>query len=53
MPDRVDIHSRNRVLDGFFKIEEVQFRHQRTDGRMTLPTMYIMMYIIVQKEGRP
>lgn len=31
----VEIHSRKRVLDGFFKIEEVQFRHQRRDGHMS------------------
>ncbi len=33
--ETVEIHSRKRVLDGFFKIEDVQFRHQRTDGQMS------------------
>ena len=35
MTENVEIHSRNCVFDGFFKIEEVQFRHQRTDGEMS------------------
>ncbi len=35
MTEKVEIHSRNCVFEGFFKIEEVQFRHQRTDGSMS------------------
>jgi len=33
--ENVEIHSRNCVFDGFFKIEEVDFRHQRIDGDMS------------------
>ena len=30
----VEIQSRHRILDGFFKIDDVEFRHQRRDGSM-------------------
>lgn len=32
---KVEIVSRVRILDGFFKIDEVEFHHQRADGRMS------------------
>ena len=35
MTEKVEVHSRKRVLDGFFKIEDVQFRHQRVNGTMS------------------
>ncbi len=35
MTEKVEIHSRNCVFEGFFKIEEVQFRHQRRNGSMS------------------
>ena len=31
----VETQSKKRLLDGFFKIEEVEFRHQRVDGQMS------------------
>ena len=31
----VEIQSERRILDGFFKIDEVEFRHQRRDGSMS------------------
>ena len=31
----VEIQSQRRILDGFFKIDEVEFRHQRRDGSMS------------------
>ena len=33
----VEIQSQRRVFDGFFKIDEVEFRHQRRDGSMSPP----------------
>lgn len=35
MTKRVEIQSKKGVFDGFFKIEEVEFRHQRVDGSMS------------------
>jgi nudix-type nucleoside diphosphatase (YffH/AdpP family) len=37
MPSRVEIHSRRRVFDGFFKIEEADLAYERFDGTMTPP----------------
>jgi nudix-type nucleoside diphosphatase (YffH/AdpP family) len=37
MPSRVEIHSRRRVFDGFFKIEEAELAYERFDGSMTPP----------------
>jgi nudix-type nucleoside diphosphatase (YffH/AdpP family) len=37
MPSRVEIHSRRRVFDGFFKIEEAELAYERFDGAMTPP----------------
>lgn len=37
MPSRVEIHSRRRVFDGFFKIEEADLAYERFDGAMTPP----------------
>lgn len=37
MPSRVDIHSRRRVFDAFFKIEEADVAYERFDGSMTPP----------------
>jgi ADP-ribose pyrophosphatase len=31
----VEIQSRHRILDGFLKIDDVEFRHQRRDGSMS------------------
>ena len=33
----VEIQSQRRVFDGFFKIDEVEFCHQRRDGSMSPP----------------
>ena len=35
MPDRVEILSRRRIFDGFFKIEAAELRYERFDGSMT------------------
>jgi ADP-ribose pyrophosphatase len=35
MPDRVEILSRRRVFDGFFRIDAAQLRYERFDGSMT------------------
>src|SRR5580658_8353983 len=35
MPSRVEIHSRRRVFDGFFKIEEAELEYELFDGTMT------------------
>jgi nudix-type nucleoside diphosphatase (YffH/AdpP family) len=37
MPSRVEIHSRRRIFDGFFKIEEADLAYERFDGTMTPP----------------
>ena len=37
MPSRVEIHSRRRVFDGFFKLEEADLAYERFDGSMTPP----------------
>jgi nudix-type nucleoside diphosphatase (YffH/AdpP family) len=37
MPSRVEIHSRRRVFDGFFKIEQADLAYERFDGTMTPP----------------
>jgi nudix-type nucleoside diphosphatase (YffH/AdpP family) len=37
MPSRVEIHSRHRVFDGFFKIDEAELAYERFDGAMTPP----------------
>jgi ADP-ribose pyrophosphatase len=37
MPSRVEIHSRRRVFDGFFKIEEADLAYERFNGAMTPP----------------
>jgi len=36
MPRRVEIHSRKRVFDGLFKLDEVQVSYERFDGAMSL-----------------
>jgi len=35
MPERVQIFSKRRVFDGFFKIEEAELAYERFDGEMT------------------
>ena len=32
---KVEIQSRKRMLDDFFKVDEIVLRHERADGRMT------------------
>ena len=32
---KVEIQTRKRILDDFFKVDEVVLRHERADGRMT------------------
>ena len=32
---RVKVHSRRRVLDGFFKVDEVKLQYEKFDGSMT------------------
>ena len=34
---RVDIQSRRRLLDGFFRVDEVVLRHERLDGSLSRP----------------
>ncbi|HHX63315.1 MAG TPA: NUDIX domain-containing protein [Chloroflexi bacterium] len=36
-PHRVEILLSERVLDGFFRVDRVQLRHERFDGRMSPP----------------
>lgn len=37
MPSRVEIHSRQRVFDRFFKIDEAELAYERFDGTMMPP----------------
>ena len=32
---RVEVHARRTLLDGFFRVEEVDLSHERTDGSMS------------------
>ena len=32
---KVEIQTRNQILDDFFKVDEIVLRHERVDGRMT------------------
>jgi nudix-type nucleoside diphosphatase (YffH/AdpP family) len=42
VPQRVEIQSTERILDGFFRIERAILRHERFDGRMSAPLMRLL-----------
>ena len=41
-PQRVEITSRKRLLDAFFKVDEVTVSHEQFDGGMTAPKPYLI-----------
>ena len=43
MPSRVEVRSRRRVFDGFFKIDEAELAYERFDGAMTPPLKRIVL----------
>lgn len=42
-PSRVEIASRERLLDAFFKVDKVTVSHEQFDGRMSAPRPYLVM----------
>ena len=34
---KIEIQQRQRLLDGFFKVDEITLRHELADGRMSPP----------------
>jgi len=42
MPQRVEISSRKRLLDAFFKVDEVTVSHEQFNGEMSAPRPYLV-----------
>lgn len=42
-PSRVEIHNRKRLLDAFFKVDEITVSHERFDGGMSAPKPYLVL----------
>ncbi len=43
MPHRVEIISQERILEGFFQIQQARIRYERYDGRMSAPMTRLVL----------